>query len=137
MKIPLASTGFSSLISQESDNLGIILDVANSPTPTGKYLHGENLRQREPPTGLTSEQCCLGVKFARMGLSRVLPMTDKYNRSFNFTTPPLIIELLHEIDSRGSDLLQLVEQGLLVKRMLGGAMHFDPGPVLFELLEQS
>lgn len=102
MKIPISPRRLKDLIDQEAANISHILGVANSPTPVGKYLHWDNLRHRTPPADLTHEQWWLGVKFARFSLSRELPMTDKHGRPFRFTTPPLVTEHLHEIDSRGS-----------------------------------
>ena len=102
MKLPAPPKDISVLITQETKNLGKILDLANTPTPMGKYLHWDNLKHRKPPVDLTSEQWWLGVKFARMGLRREIPMWNAGNQAFSFTMPPLITEYLHEIDSRGS-----------------------------------
>ncbi len=73
-----------------------------STTPTGKYLHWDNLRHRQPPEGLTNEQWWLGVKLARYGTQRELSLKDKHGNPFFFNTPPLITQYLHEIDSKGS-----------------------------------
>ncbi len=102
MKLPVPPKDLSNLLNQEATNLGKILEVANTPAPEGKYLHWDNLRHRKPPAHLTSEQWWLGVKFARFGLRREIPMKDKAGLAFSFTMPPLITEHLHEIDSRGS-----------------------------------
>ena len=96
MKIPVSPRHLKELIDQETANISHILDVANSPTPTGKYLHWDKLRHRAPPADLTHEQWWLGVKFARLSLNRQLPMTDKFGRSFGFAMPPLVTEHLHE-----------------------------------------
>jgi len=98
MKIPVSPRHLKELIDQEAANISHILDVANSPTPTGKYLH------------LTHEQWWLGVKFARLSLNRQLPMTDKFGRPFGFTMPPLVTEYMHEIDSRGSGRIAMPDE---------------------------
>ena len=110
MKIPASPRHLKVLIDQEAANIGHILDVANSPTPTGKYLHWDNLRHRAPPADLTHEQWWLGVKFARLSLNRQLPMTDKFGRPFSFSMPPLVTEHLHEIDSRGSGRIAMPDE---------------------------
>ena len=110
MKIPISPRHLKELIDQEAANISHILDVANSPTPTGKYLHWDNLRHRAPPAGLTHEQWWLGVKFARLSLNRQLPMTDKFGRPFSFAMPPLVTEYLHEIDSRGSGRIAMPDE---------------------------
>jgi Fic family protein len=102
MKIPVIPKPLADLLSQESENLPEIFAASVSPTPTGKYLHWDNLRHRDPPEGLTEEQWWLGVKLARYGAQRELPLQDKHGRVFVFNIPPLITQYLHEIDSRGS-----------------------------------
>jgi len=101
-KIPVSPNLFSELLTQESEHLSKILSMSVGPTPTGKYLHWDNLRHRTPPNGLTSEQWWLAVKFARFGMQRNLPLKDKFGTPFTFNTPPLVTQYLHEIDSRGS-----------------------------------
>jgi len=110
MKIPASPRHLKELIDQETANISHILDVANSPTPTGKYLHWDKLRHRPPPADLTHEQWWLGVKFARLSLNRQLPMTDKFGRPFGFSMPPLVTEHLHEIDSRGSGRIAMPDE---------------------------
>lgn len=102
MKIPLKPKPVSKLFEQEAENLTKIFAASISPAPTGKYLHWDNLRHRKPPKGLTSEQWWLGVKMARLGTQRELPLKDKHGTPFIFTMPPLVSQYLHDIDSRGS-----------------------------------
>lgn len=101
-KIPVSPNLLSELLTQESEHLSKILSMSVGPTPTGKYLHWDNLRHRTPPNGLTSEQWWLSVKLARFGTQRNLPLKDKFGTPFTFITPPLVTQYLHEIDSRGS-----------------------------------
>lgn len=102
MKVPAPPKPLHELLTQESDNLPKVFGTSVSPTPKGKYLHWDNLRHRTPPDELTSEQWWLAVKFARSGTQRDLPLKDKYGEPFTFSTPPLVTQYLHEIDSRAS-----------------------------------
>jgi Fic family protein len=102
MKIPVTPKSLSELLRQESENLSKILSASIGPTPIGRYLHWDNLRHRDPPEGLTNEQWWAGVRFARLGLERNLPLIDKKGKPFTYSMPPLVAEYLHDIDSRGS-----------------------------------
>jgi Fic family protein len=102
MKIPVTPKPLHELLTQESAYLSRILSKSIGPTPNGKYLHWDNLRHRTPPKGLTHEQWWAGVKFARLGLQRDIPLKDKTGKPFTFSIPALVAEHLHEIDSRGS-----------------------------------
>lgn len=102
MKSPVIPKPLSDLLAQEIENLPKIYAVPINTTPTGKYLHWDNLRHRQPPEGLTNEQWWLGVKLARYGTQRELSLKDKHGNPFFFNTPPLITQYLHEIDSKGS-----------------------------------
>lgn len=102
MKVPVIPKPLTELLAQEVENLPKIYAASISSTPGGKYLHWDNLRHRDPPEGLSREQWWLGVKLARYGTQRELPLEDKYENPFFFNTPPLITEYLHEIDSKGS-----------------------------------
>ena len=102
MKIPVTPKLLTKLLTQESAHLSKILSASIGPTPIGKYLHWDNLRHRTPPEGLTNEQWWAGVRFARLGLQRNLPLIDKKGEPFTYCMPPLVTEYLHDIDSRGS-----------------------------------
>jgi len=102
MKIPVTPKPLSELLAQESAHLSEIISASIGPTPIGKYLHWDNLRHRDPPKGLTHEQWWTGVKFARLGLERNIPLMDKNGMPFTFSMPSLVTEYLHNIDSRGS-----------------------------------
>lgn len=73
---------------------------ATGPTlPDGKYLHWDELRHREPPEGLTSEQWWAATRFARaQQASNVEEMRAAYDRRFFFVALPAIQRDLHELD---------------------------------------
>ena len=84
--------------------------LAVGATPTGKYLHWDELRHRTPPDGLSHEDWWLGVAFAREQLHKELPLFDKSGRRLRYATPDLILRALHEIDQQASGRIQLAEE---------------------------
>ena len=54
--------------------------------PDGRYLHWDDLRRREPPSGLSDREWWAAMKFARENAKTVVePMTKTYARTFAFT----------------------------------------------------
>ena len=70
----------------------------STPLPTGKYLHWDELRHRQPPEGLTPELWWLTVWFARNGSLQALPLHDKTGKPFMLATPEPVLVHLHHID---------------------------------------
>ncbi|OIO56576.1 MAG: Fic family protein [Alphaproteobacteria bacterium CG_4_10_14_0_2_um_filter_63_37] len=68
----------------------------------GRYLHWEKLRHKSPPEGLNPEQWWLGIKLARMGQFRTLPLHDTAGKPFIYMLPDPVLEGLHRIDSMAS-----------------------------------
>jgi Fic family protein len=66
-----------------------------------RYLHWDKLRRLAPPDGLTSEQWWVKIKYARRGVSRSFPLTDRYDNPFGYTLPDQVHRSLHHIDQRG------------------------------------
>jgi Fic family protein len=67
----------------------------------GKYLHWDELRHRTPPEGLTHRQWWLGVKLARTGNVRYVPLRDESGHPFSLLLPDPMPKYLHEIDLLG------------------------------------
>lgn len=109
MKIPVSPKPFSELFEQEKSDLAKIA-AAVAMYPQDKYLHWDNLRHRTPPKGLTHEQWWLGTKLSRMAQSKLLPLMDKHNKPFSFTSPASVNEALHHIDSRGSGRIAMPDE---------------------------
>lgn len=65
---------------------------------TGEYLHWDELRRHKPPEGLTVEDWWLGVKVARNGALRELPLKSKDGKPFRFAVPEQVQAELHRID---------------------------------------
>ena len=82
------------------------------PTQGGRYLHWDELRHREPPAGLTHEQWWAGVKMARRGMMKELPLIDKHARPFVFTIPDAVQRALHEIDRQAAGKVAMPEEAV-------------------------
>jgi Fic family protein len=66
-----------------------------------RYLHWDKLRHLPPPTGLSSEQWWLRIKFARNSEMRRVPLRNETNvNRFGFTLPDVVLRHLHHIDQR-------------------------------------
>ena len=63
-----------------------------------RNLHWNELRRRPAPTGLSHEERWLLLKLGRTPNLRPIPLLDKTGRSFQFSIPDPLIELLHRID---------------------------------------
>ncbi len=109
MKIPLTPKPFQELLSQESENIQQIIHSATTHH-LNKYFHWDDLRHRQPPKGLTSEQWWLGIKLPRLSQQKSLPLLDTYGKPFVFNTPSIVSEMLHEIDSRGAGRIAMPEE---------------------------
>ena len=64
----------------------------------GRYLHWENLRFKQPPDGLSSEEWWTAVRFAREAASQQVALTDIAGRRFRFCEPPTLKSMLRELD---------------------------------------
>lgn len=100
MKIPLSPPPLVQILSKLADKLPAILGLG--PLVKGRYLHWDQLRHRTPPADLNLETWWAGVKIARQGLLRALPLLDKHNRPMCFGMPDPVLRALHAIDSQAS-----------------------------------
>jgi Fic family protein len=69
-----------------------------TPLPGGRYLHWDDLRYREPPTGLTRSAWWAAVLLGRSSLLQNLPLLDKWGKPIRFATPSQVLIDLHHID---------------------------------------
>ncbi len=74
------------------------------------YLPWDELRHRQPPDGLTSEEWWLRVKFTRRGMRRMLPLLDKNSSQFNYTLPDVVLKSIESVNSSLSGNISLSEQ---------------------------
>lgn len=70
--------------------------------PGGRYRHWDKLRHLEPPEGLSVQEWWLGIKMARGGLLKPLPLTGIDGRAFRYMVPDEAQALLHYIDQHAS-----------------------------------
>ena len=97
MKVPLTPPPLGSIAEKVGPQA--VLRLLNiDPLQQGRYLHWDDLRHRPAPEGLDHEKWWAGVKIARQGLSRPLPLFDKQGRPMSFATPDPVLKALHEID---------------------------------------
>ena len=111
MRIPQTPPPFQNIFAEKNggERFTKIWMALKAIPSSKKYLHWDELRFRTPPAGLTHEEWWSGLKFERMGASRGLPLKDKGGKSFAFTLPDLVTELLHQIDRDGGTLIQIPE----------------------------
>jgi Fic family protein len=78
-----------------------ILGVSASAVGS-RYLPWDEMRHRQPPSGLTSEEWWLGTKLARSGMRRDLPLTDKDGRKFAYALPDDVLRGMETVDKHTS-----------------------------------
>ena len=101
MQIPLTPPRLDQiLLNIETHEFGRIFGVA--PTQDGRYLHWDQLRHRTPPEGMTSELWWAGVKHARRGMLKALPLWGKHDRPIQFAMPDPVLRALHGIDQQAA-----------------------------------
>ena len=101
MKAPLSPPSFSKLRSSISPErmvkvVGAVM--VDGPAPHGEYLHWDKLRHKVPPEGLSHEEWWFGLKAARGGLMKHLPLVDKEGAPFLFTTADPVLERIYRVD---------------------------------------
>lgn len=101
MKIPLSPPRLEQLLEEvPAGEFQKLFGI--SPIQGQRYLHWDELRHRTPPNNLTSELWWLGIKVARKGMMKTIPLIDKHGRSIAFSMPDPVLRLLHEIDRQAA-----------------------------------
>ena len=110
MKRPRSPLALEKLLDKHRDRLPTILTRhAFQPTVDGHYLHWDELRRRDPPGELSSEEWWTGIRLSRSSRSRGIPLADAHGRPFRFTLPDQVQEALHRIDSRAGGRIGMAE----------------------------
>lgn len=84
------------------ERLSSILAAGITATPNGKYHHWERLKHLKPPAGLNSKEWWAGIKFARLGIRRELPLKDASGKPFTYSMADPVQELLPQIDQKAA-----------------------------------
>lgn len=92
------------------ENLLEIFRLVAGPMTGGRYQHWDELKYRKPPEGLTRENWWLGLKMHRKAGMRPIALHDTKGKSFCFTVPDLVTDLLHQIDRGGGTFVEIPEQ---------------------------
>lgn len=74
-----------------------------------EYVHWDKLRHLPPPPGLSTKEWWFTIKWGRQGTFRTLPLTDSSGRPFEYSTPDLVLRLLHQVDQRCSGEIAMPE----------------------------
>ncbi|WP_245537400.1 Fic family protein [Thiocystis violascens] len=86
----------------DSERLVKLFRNPSGPAPHGRYLHWDELRHRQPPPELGTEEWWLLVKTARRLLYKAVLIEDKAGQPFVFALADPILALLHRIDRDAS-----------------------------------
>lgn len=101
MKIPRTPPPIDSLWSPQIQASLFSKWIDLAPTVQGRYLHWDRLgyyAAGHRPEGLTTELWWLGIKLARRGMSRTVPLLDKAGAPFHLALVDPLPELLRRID---------------------------------------
>lgn len=112
MKIPMSPPDTDALLlsiveTGGSAHLVKLLRNPSGPAPDGRYLHWDELRRRQPPPDLGTEDWWFSVKAARRLLYKNTPFRDRAGKPFVFALVDPILALLHRIDRDASGQIRL------------------------------
>jgi Fic family protein len=112
MKIPQKPPRLSDLLNElNNEGQNKIVEVLGSDLdrkPASTYIHWDELRHLPLPNGFTHRQWWLAIKMSRRAVYR-LPFADSQSIGFNYSVPPILFKLLHEIDRDASGRIEVAE----------------------------
>src|SRR3954469_5435474 len=98
MKVPRHPPDRAELIKEiVPDRLLKVITSVHEPTVSGKYLHWDDLRHRNPPPGLSLPEWWFGLKYQRAP-DKALTLTDVDGQPFSYRVIDSVQESLHKID---------------------------------------
>ncbi len=106
MKIPLTPPPFLALLKEITPQKWAQAS-AQGPLVKGRYLHWDELRHRTPPAGLSHEAWWCGIKIARQGLLKSLPLCNQHGRPWKFGVPDPVMQALHRIDRNAAGRVEM------------------------------
>ena len=80
------------------------------PTHNDQYIHWDKLVRLKPPDGWSHEKWWLGLKLARIGQMKAIPLLDATGQPFRFCLVDPIPELLLHIDQDAAGQIRTSEQ---------------------------
>lgn len=96
---PLAET----LRSLTAGRLGEILNAKQGLVDyKGRYLHWDDLKRKQPPAGLSTQEWWVTTKLARQGNCTNLLLKDEWGANLWHATPPKIVADLHWVDKHAA-----------------------------------
>lgn len=100
MKLPQKPPDFDVLLDAllKNGRLPAIMAKAGEDLIDGQYHHWDELRRRPVEPGMSHEEMWMALKLKRKAAYRSFPLKDGRNRSFQYSVPELVLEILHEID---------------------------------------
>lgn len=112
MKIPMSPPNTEALLlalveTGTGEHLAKLFRHPCGPAPDGRYPHWDELRHRQPPPDLSTEEWWLAVKTARRQLYKKVPIQDKSGKPFVFALADPVLALLHRVDRDASGQIRL------------------------------
>ncbi|MFT3897737.1 MAG: Fic family protein [Thermomonas sp.] len=104
MKLPVPAPQLTDFI-EDGGDLDHLLQQRIGPEVAGVYEHWDHLRHLSPPSGLTSAQWWAGIKLARLGRARAVPLLDKDERRFTVSLTDTMLRKLHFLDREAAGLI--------------------------------
>lgn len=111
MKVPPRPPDMEEILERSgSETFVRILSTDVKASQDSQYRHWDEIRYREPPEGLSTEEWWAAIKFARQRDSHELPLTDEDGRPFVYMMPDKAWEGVHKIDQRLGGRITLSEE---------------------------
>jgi Fic family protein len=90
------------MLDEMQTDLASVLASARALDYKGRYLHWSEMRNRTPPDGLSHRQWWFGTDFARVQISRAIPLLATDGMPFRFSNVDSVQEMVHRIDQQAS-----------------------------------